>query len=109
MAKKSKKVKEEVTQPVPDQWQELVYFPTSVYILEKPSFLDIVKTVSEENIDIVKKDHTLNDIYPVYMSGTYVDDPRIKDFVQYVGQTAWNIMNHQGYAMDNFALQFSEM
>ena len=107
MAKK-RKVKEQV-QPAQDVWQESFFFPTAIYVLEKPSFLDIVRTVSDERIEKIKKDKELNEIYPVYMSDNYFDDPRLQEFSQYVGATAWNILNAQGYAMDNFAVSFMEM
>jgi hypothetical protein len=43
------------------------------------------------------------------MSGSYFEDPRIEDFVSFVGGTAWNILNEQGYTMQDNATIFTEM
>lgn len=98
-----------IEEPSGDLWEELIYFPTSVYILKKPEFLETVKEVSSESIEKIKLEVKLDEIYPAYQSGNYFDDPRLENFAAYVGQTAWNILNHQGYAMDNFLVQFNEM
>lgn len=92
-----------------DVWEEYTYFPTSVYMLKKPEFLETVKLVSEEYVDIIKSEKKLDDIYPVYMSENYFADPRMGEFSTYVGQTAWNILASQGYDMENFVVQYSEM
>ena len=43
------------------------------------------------------------------MSASYMEDPRLAEFTQFVGSTAWNILNEQGYAMNNFVTSFTEM
>lgn len=90
-------------------WQEYNYFPSSVYILNKPSFLDVVRQVSDEYIEKAKSNHDLNEIYPVYMSDNYVGDPRLNEFASYIAATAWNILNQQGYNMDLFQTVLTDM
>lgn len=85
------------------------YFSCPVYIIERPDFLEIVSAVSEENLDIQRKQSDLNDIYPVYMTGNYYADPRMDEFSQFVGATAWNILKEQGYDMRDKAVSFAEM
>ena len=92
-----------------DQLSTEWYFPAPVYFIEKPEFLQSVSAVSEERLIEARKSHDLDDIYPVYMTGNYYEDERIEDFVSYVGSTVWNILNEQGYHMDNFLVHFSEM
>jgi len=97
---------EEVT----DKKEELTvwsYFPTNVYMIKKPEYLKEVKKVSMQNIS--KESKNYNDIYPVVMSNDITGDERIADFVQYIGNTAWNILNDQGYDMNNYSLRFTEM
>jgi uncharacterized protein (TIGR02466 family) len=65
--------------------------------------------VSEENLEVRRKDADLNEIYPVYMTDNFFGDPRMAEFTQFVGATAWNILNEQGYAMQGKAVQFTEM
>jgi uncharacterized protein (TIGR02466 family) len=91
------------------QLQVAYHFPCPIYIIERPDFLEIVNTVSEEALEVAKKVQTLNEIYPVHMTGSYFADPRMAKFAEFVGSTAWNILNEQGYAMQDMAVQFTEM
>ena len=43
------------------------------------------------------------------MSDNLFPDPRMADFNQFVGSTAWNILQSQGYAMNNFSTVFESM
>ena len=91
------------------QLQVAQYFPCLVYLIERPDFLEIVSSVSEENLDVQRKERDLNEIYPLYMTNNYYADPRMENFSQFIGATAWNILNEQGYAMQDKAVQFTEM
>jgi uncharacterized protein (TIGR02466 family) len=91
------------------QLQVAFHFPCPIYIIERPDFLKTVNQVSEEQLEIKRKDRDLNEIYPVYMTDSYFADPRIAQFSEFVGSTAWNILNEQGYAMQDKAVQFTEM
>ena len=112
VAKKAKvcKAAESVAQVVlQTQLQVAYHFPCPIYLIERPDFLDAVKTVSEEALDVAKKAQELNEIYPVHMTANYFADPRVAGFSEFVGATAWNILNEQGYAMQDKAVQFTEM
>jgi uncharacterized protein (TIGR02466 family) len=91
------------------QLQVAHHFPCPIYIIERPDFLETVNQVSEEKLDAQRKERDLNEIYPVYMSGNYFGDSRMAKFAEFVGATAWNILNEQGYAMQDKAVQFTEM
>lgn len=91
------------------QLQVAYHFPCPIYLIERPDFLEAVQTVSEEALVTAKKEQTLNEIYPVHMTGSYFADPRMAGFSEFVGATAWNILNEQGYAMQDKAVQFTEM
>ena len=91
------------------QLQVEYHFPCPIYLIERPDFLDVVQVVSEEALEVQRKKHALNEIYPVVMSDNYYADPRIKDFAEFIGSTAWNILNSQGYAMQDRAASFTEM
>jgi hypothetical protein len=112
--KKSKakvcKAAESVAQVVQNtQLQVAYHFPCPIYLIERPDFLNAVNVVSEEFLDVAKKERDLNEIYPVHMTGNYFADPRVAGFSEFVGATAWNILNEQGYAMQDKAVQFTEM
>mgnify|MGYP003352858660 CR=1 FL=1 len=53
MAKKKKQIVVEQNQPTQDTWQELIYFPTSVYMLEKPEFLESVRNLNADVFVVV--------------------------------------------------------
>lgn len=91
------------------QLQVAHHFPCPIYIIERPDFLDAVNTVSEEALEVQRKERDLNEIYPLYMTANYFADPRVVGFSEFVGATAWNILNEQGYAMQNMAVSFMEM
>tara|TARA_R110000868_G_scaffold5079_1_gene31409 strand:- start:320 stop:1078 length:759 start_codon:yes stop_codon:yes gene_type:complete len=112
--KKSKekvcKAAESVAQVVQNtQLQVAYHFPCPIYIIERLDFLEVVKAVSDEALEIQRKEQKLDDIYPVYMTGNYYADPRLAGFSEFIGSTAWNILNEQGFAMQDKAVQFTEM
>jgi len=84
-------------------------FPCPIYFVERPDFLNAVKEVSEESLAVQRKERKLDEMYPVCMSGNYYADPRIAGFSEFIGATAWNILNEQGYAMQDKAVSFIEM
>lgn len=93
-----------------DQFQQFDYFASSIYRLDKPEFLDSVNTVSNDYLEKSReKEPNLDEIHPVRMTSHYFNDERIKDFSNYVAQTAWNILHHQGYAMQDYSTLFLEM
>lgn len=91
------------------QLQVAYHFPCPIYLIERPDFLDVVNTVSEEALAVERQKQPLNDIYPVVMSGNYYADPRVAKFSEFVGATAWNILNEQGFAMHDKVVSFTEM
>ena len=85
------------------------HFPTPIYVIEKPEFLSSVSTVSEESLSKRRQERPLDEVYPLYMSDNLFGDPRVEGFANFVGETAWNILNNQGYFMDNIEVFFTEM
>lgn len=91
------------------QLQVAYHFPCAIYIIERPDFLESVSAVSEEGLEAQRKVQDLDEIYPVIMGGNFLNNPRTEKFIEFVGATAWNILNEQGYAMQDKAVQFTEM
>ena len=84
-----------------DTWEQYDYFPSSVYILKKPEFLESVKTVAYEYLDNIKREVKLNDIYPMYHTDSFSHEERLLDFTSYVANTGWNVLNNQGFNMND--------
>jgi len=102
--KVAEQIKEVVQQT---QLQVAFHFPTAVYLIERPDFLESVTAVSNESL--AAADKPLDEIYPVHMGNNFYADERISDFAQFVGATAWNILSEQGYAMQDKVVAFTEM
>lgn len=95
--------------PKQDSLNANIYFPTVIYTIEKPEFLEAVGKIAEEALVEVRKNTALDEIYPVHMTGNLYDKPEIIPFQYYVGGTAANILNEQGYNTDGFETYYSEM
>jgi uncharacterized protein (TIGR02466 family) len=109
-SKKICKAAESVAEVVQNtQLQVAHHFPCPMYLIDRPDFLEVVNTVSEEALEVQRKERDLNEIYPVYMTGNYYGDSRLEKFTEFVGATAWNILHEQGYAMQDKAVSFTEM
>lgn len=98
-----------MTETLNTQLEVAYHFPCPIYLIDRPDFLDAIKTVSEESLEVSRKERDLDEIYPVVMSDTFHNDERIADFAKFVGATAWNILKEQGYAMEDKVVQFTEM
>lgn len=105
--RKSKKVVEKAE--LTTQLNVAYHFPCPIYLIERPDFLKEVIEVSEEALAVRHEEQKLDEIYPVYMSNSYFADPRAAGFTEFVGATAWNILNEQGYAMQDKVVTFTEM
>lgn len=114
----AKVLKKKICKAASDQVKKVVqnaelsvafHFPCPIYTIERPDFLQSVTIVSEDSLAAQRKEKELDEIYSVIMSGNYPDDPRIAEFSQYIGSTAWNILNEQGYAMQDKVVSFTEM
>lgn len=90
-------------------FQVAYHFPCPIYLIERPDFLESVTEVSEEALSQQREKQNLDEIYPVYMTGNYFADTRLNKFIEFVGSTAWNILNEQGYAMQDKVVAFTEM
>ena len=81
------------------EFESYHYFPSAVYVAKKPEFLKAVNEVAAEALKAITRE--VHEIYPMYNTDNFANDPRIEDFVQYIGQNSWSILQGQGYAMEN--------
>ena len=85
------------------------FFASTVYTIKAPEFLDSVNGVSNDSLNMVKKDHKANEIYPMVMSGSLSGDARILDFENFIAQSSWTILDNQGYKMETISTYISEL
>lgn len=84
------------------------YFPSIVYSVYKPEFLKAARKACKKAVSKRKKEDKLNEIYPSYMTESLFGYDGMEDILSYVGATAWNLLNDQGYAMEGFTTTFTE-
>lgn len=102
------KAKEAVTEIIGQTKVDVaVHFPCPIYIADRPDFIEVVNEVSKKYF--AEESQKPDEIYPALMSSNYAHDERLKGFTEFVGTTAWNILNDQGYAMQNFGMGFESM
>lgn len=91
-----------------EQLHEASYFQTKVYAIKKVEFLDAVSAVSKRYVQ-ESYERLGEGKHMTVMTGNFAHEESIKDFSEYVSQTAWNILQSQGYAMDKLVTFFTEM
>ena len=89
--------------------QTYYYFPSMVYSVNKPEFLNDARKVSTEYINNTKKQQKLDDLYPVYQTDNMFNDTRLSGLTKFISDISWNILHNQGYNMNNLAMQYIEM
>lgn len=90
------------------QLNAFTYFSSAIYAVEKPEFLEVVSHVSDEYLDKARPLQQ-DEIYPVVMTENYFEDERVKEFVQYIGGSAWDVLDSQGYDVSNKGTTFTEL
>jgi len=92
--------------PPQNQLQAMYYFPSVIYVIDKPEWLNTILNVGREYLEKAKSEKTKNTLadklYPVTMTENHPNDERIKEMVQFTAQTGWNILNDQGHNMSPF-------
>ena len=89
--------------------EAFLHFPTVIYSIKAPQFLDVTREVVGEALAIKKKEiKKLNEIYPLLMTGNLNGDPRMLDLSNFIAQVSWDILDSQGYAMQHFSTYFTE-
>jgi len=106
MTKTKLKKQKEIIQ---DNLETSAHFATAIYSLSKPNFVAPALAVFEERIAKQKAMKEMDPLYPVYMTDNLFLDEKLNEFSVYVASTAWNILNSQGYKMDDKIVYFHSM
>jgi hypothetical protein len=89
-----------------DHLEEINYFATTIYAVEKTEFLEPIRAISDKYLEESKNCLGRN---MTVMTQNFSTDSEALEFAQYVSQTAWNILASQGYAIDHGVTYFTEM
>lgn len=86
-----------------------VCFPSPIYFIDQPKFINTLIAVSNSYLHEKRINCELDDIYPSLMSANYYNDSRVEEFCAFIGNTAYNILNSQGYNMQDKSVVFTDM
>jgi hypothetical protein len=84
-------------------------FASPVYRTNLSQFLPEVKSVFEEYVNKVKCISSTASVYPCVMTELMSSDTRLSYFIKHINDMSWNILNTQGYNMDLFYTDASEI
>ena len=96
-------------------------FETPLYHLKEPKFLNLNKVCdkyikegkeySKSRIKTREKHYKkkIGDFGLSHSSTTLLEEPKIKDFGKFIGQTSYNILESQGYDLSKHRVDFSEL
>jgi uncharacterized protein (TIGR02466 family) len=86
------------------------HFVSTIYIIDKPEFLDPVRKVSTKYLDSIKKNGPeMHPMFPVHQTDGIAHEPALADFTNFIAQSAWAILNDQGFTMNNSSTYIQEM
>lgn len=90
-----------------DQWH---YFVSPVYSIKKPEFLEDALGASKDSVKnfLSDKNNKVNETYPVIQTDMSSNE-KIEPLLNYVINTAWNLIDSQGYDMQNLSTYFTEV
>lgn len=97
----------EATKKTENTFEALYYFPTIIYKLKTPEFLEMCKSVCQEYLD--KIETPIDEIHPVRMSPSFVRDDRMESMKTYIKQAVKNILTQQGYDTGILDVHISDM
>jgi uncharacterized protein (TIGR02466 family) len=91
------------------QLETTFHFPSAVYTVSKPEFLDVTKKVTSEYLEKAKTNQWLDEIYPLYTTDDFFHDERLESFCRFIGETSWMILSDQGHNMEFFNVEFMNL
>lgn len=83
------------------------HFPSLLYSVDKPEFLDMVRLISMQYL-FERKKTEVNPLYPVQTEGFFHEE-MLGNFTTFIAQSAWTILNSQGHNMQDKEVFFQEM
>jgi hypothetical protein len=102
-------VEENVNNESPVNIESFYYFASPVFKVSLPQYIDLVREVSEEAMELTPKPELESDLYPSRHSITFHAHEKITDFSRHVIQIAWNLLGNQGYNMQIFNTVYESM
>ncbi len=83
-------------------------FQTMIYTIMRPELVREVSEASEELLVRARAAVPLNEVYPVHMTESLIGNPKTLALEQFIAESAWAILDSQGYRMNDFLTYVSE-
>lgn len=83
-----------ITKSIP-RFDEFYYFPSAVYCIECPEFLDSVNKITDEYLTKVPVNK--NELYPIRQTENFSNNQEIKPFTDFIVDQSTHILDSQGY------------
>jgi hypothetical protein len=83
-------------------------FQTRLFLTKEPEFLIKIRKLAQSHLQKIKSKDTFYNIYPVYQTGSILEDQEADNFCSFVLQSAATIIDSQGYDLSNHKLIFKE-
>lgn len=83
-------------------------FASVIYTVKKLDLITETALAVEEKLAHAKAAKPLDEVYPVYMTETLSGNVKTAKLEQFIAESAWAILNDQGYLMDSFETFVSE-
>jgi uncharacterized protein (TIGR02466 family) len=91
-----------------DLIQSFLHFPSPIYTIEKLEYLDQTRDVCYEHLHEARERDDFNEVYPLYNTGNISDDERLRSLAEFILDSAWNILDNQGYNMSQFVTTLND-
>lgn len=88
------------------KFEEILLFPTMIYKINLPQFVEPLRTVAKRYLELIKKEREVDELYPVQQTWSFHAEPEAEHFVKFVLQYAWEIMAKQGYQLQGLGTAF---
>lgn len=84
-------------------------FASMVYTIQKPEFLTDAIVASDQLLEEARAAKAMNETYPFVMSNSMIGNERTLALEKFIAESAWAILDNQGYQMDQFLTFVSEL
>jgi len=97
------------------------YFKSPIWFADAPEFVKELNQASESYIKAAKKNiqkevkkrqkefKMPGDFASIYHSSSLIGDPKFKSLQDYIGATAWNLLDGQGFDLSNHTIYTTEL
>lgn len=100
---------EQIHKAAEDKTEEILLFPTMIYRIGMPEFLDPIRKVAGRYLKKIAEQREVDEIYPMVQSWSFHNEPEAEVFGREVLRASWDILQKQGYFLQGVGTAFQAM